>query len=201
MNSFPPSDISSILPLLLPGFIALGVRAQFIGGFSPSQSKENFVAYVAFSSVYNSLVVRFAKPEWITDSTFWFLVIFIFLPAFFGLLLGINVQRNFSRGVLTRIGIHTTHAFPTAWDWVFSRGVSEQLVLVTLKDGTQFSGLFGLESFASSIPNERDLYIQWLYDIDEEGNWFPVDEDGKGVLISASEISTVEFWPVEEDEE
>ena len=193
--SFPQSDIASILPLLIPGFVALGVRSQFMRGFSPSQSKENLVIYLAFSSVYDTLVVRFIEPEWMTDSTIWFLVIFIIVPAIIGLLLGINVQRNFIRGALSRIGIFTTHAFPTAWDWVFSRGVSEQLVLVTLKDGTQFSGLFGLESFASSIPNERDLYIQWLYDIDEEGIWTPVDEEGKGVLISASEISTVEFWP------
>ena len=193
--SFPQSDIASILPLLIPGFVALGVRSQFMRGFSPSQSKENLVIYLAFSSVYDTLVVRFIEPEWMTDSTIWFLVIFIIVPAIIGLLLGINVQRNFIRGALSRIGIFTTHAFPTAWDWVFSRGVSEQLVLVTLKDGTQFSGLFGLESFASSIPNERDLYIQWLYDIDEEGIWTPVDEKGKGVLISASEISTVEFWP------
>lgn len=193
--SFPQSDIASILPLLIPGFVALGVRSQFMRGFSPSQSKENLVIYLAFSSVYDTLVVRFIEPEWMTDSTIWFLVIFIIVPAIIGLLLGINVQRNFIRGALSRIGIFTTHAFPTAWDWVFSRGVSEQLVLVTLKDGTQFSGLFGLESFASSIPNERDLYIQWLYDIDEEGIWIPVDEEGKGVLISASEISTVEFWP------
>lgn len=195
MSSFPPSDIASILPLLLPGFVALGVRSQFIRGFRPSQSKENIVTYLAFSSVYNALVVRFVKPEWMTDSTFWFLVIFIIVPAIIGLLLGVNVQRNFIRGGLSRIGVYTTHAVPTAWDWVFSRGVNAQLVLVTLKNGTQFSGLYGLESFASSIPNERDLYIQWLYDIDEAGNWTPVDEEGKGVLISASEISTVEFWP------
>lgn len=195
MNAFPPSDIASILPLLIPGLIALGVRSQFIRGFSPSLSKENLVAYLAFSSVYNTLVVRFVEPEWMTDSTILFLVIFIFAPAIIGLLLGINVQRNFVRGTLSRIGIFTTHALPTAWDWVFSRGVSVQWILVTLKDGTQFSGLFGLESFASSTMDERDLYIQWLYDIDEQGNWTPVDERGKGVLISASEISTIEFWP------
>ncbi len=199
--SFPQSDIASILPLLIPGFVALGVRSQFIRGFSPSQSKENFVIYLAFSSVYDTLVVRFIEPEWMTDSTIWFLVIFITVPAIIGLLLGINVQRNFIRGALGRIGIYTTHAFPTAWDWVFSRAVSEEWVLVTLKNGVQFSGLFGLESFAASSPNERDLYIQWLYDIDEEGNWDPVDEKGSGVLISASEISTVEFWPVETNEE
>ena len=197
ISSFPQSDIASTLPLLIPGFIALWVRSQFVKGINPTLNKNSFVSYIAFSSIYDTLVVRFIDSTWITDSSLIFLIIFVVGPATVGLLLGVNVQKNFVRGVLGRIGIYTIHALPTAWDWKFSRAVSEEWVLVTLKNGVQFSGLFGLESFAASSRNERDLYIQWLYDIDEEGNWDPVDEKGSGVLISASEISTVEFWPVE----
>ncbi len=200
ISSFPQSDFASILPFLIPGFVALWVRSQFVRGVNPTLDKDNFVTYMAFSSIYDTLVVRFIDAKWITDSTLIFLVIFVIVPAIFGLLLGINVQRNFVRGVLSRFGLYTIHALPTAWDWVFNRAVSEQWVLVTLKNGIQFSGLYGLDSFAGSNPNERDLYIQWLYDINEEGDWAPVDEDGNGVLIAASEISTVEFWPAKTSE-
>lgn len=196
MSSFPPSDIASILPLLIPGFIALWVRSQFVLGINPTLDRNSVVTYMAISSIYDTLVVRFIDPKWIANSSLFFLVIFVVGPAIVGLFLGVNVQKNLVRGVLGRLGLHTLHALPTAWDWRFNRAVSEQWVLVTLKNGVQFSGLFGLESFAASSPNERDLYIQWLYDIDKEGNWFPVDERGKGLLISANEISTVEFWPV-----
>ena len=201
ISSFPQSDIATILPFLIPGFVALWVRSQFVRGVNPTLDRNSFVTYMAISSIYDTLVVRFIDPKWITNSSIIFLVIFVLGPAIVGLLLGVNVQRNYIRGVLGRIGLYTIHALPTAWDWRFNRAVSVQWVLVTLKNGVQFSGLFGLESIAASSPNERDLYIQWLYDIDEEGNWFPVDEKGKGVLILANEISTVEFWPAETNEE
>ena len=74
-----------------------------------------------------------------------------------------------------------------------------QWVLVTLKDGTRFAGFCGPESFISSDPGERDIYIQWVYDIDDENNWSL--RGLHGVLIAAGEIQTVEFWPYTSEEE
>ena len=45
----------------------------------------------------------------------------------------------------------------------------------------------------SSDPTERDIYIQRIYDINDEKNWSPRGENG--VLIAAGEIKTIEFWP------
>ena len=42
-------------------------------------------------------------------------------------------------------------------------------------------------------PTDRDLYIQWIYDINEEGKWLPLGK--RGILITTDEISTIEFWP------
>ena len=69
----------------------------------------------------------------------------------------------------------------------------QQWVLVTLKDGTRFAGFCGEESFMSSDPGERDIYIQWTYDIDDHNNWSSRGESG--VLIAAGEVQTTEFWP------
>ena len=72
----------------------------------------------------------------------------------------------------------------------------EQWVLVTLKDGTRFGGFYGAQSFTSSSPDERDMYIQWVYDIDEDGTWSVPDSEN-GLLIAAGEIRTIEFLPYE----
>ena len=38
------------------------------------------------------------------------------------------------------------------------------------------------------------MYIQWVYDLDKDDNWvYPISE--KGLLISAGEIRTIEFFP------
>ncbi len=43
----------------------------------------------------------------------------------------------------------------------------------------------------SSDPMEHDIYIQRIYDVDDENKWSSRSE--KGVLITASEIQTIEF--------
>ena len=52
---------------------------------------------------------------------------------------------------------------------------------------------YGSQSFTASTPDERDMYIQWVYEIGDDGSW-SVDVE-QGVLIAAGEISTIEFWP------
>lgn len=85
-----------------------------------------------------------------------------------------------------------------AWDWKFSRQ-DEQWVLVTLKNGDTITGFYGKESFSASTPDERDIYIQWIYDTDAKGT-SPTPQE-KGVYIGAGEISTIEFWPFSNSEE
>lgn len=66
-----------------------------------------------------------------------------------------------------------------------------QWVIITLKDGTYFGGFCGGKSFISSEPRERDLYIQQIYDIDDDNKWEL--REGTSVLIAASQVSRVEF--------
>lgn len=123
----------------------------------------------------------------------WFLYIFV-IPIFFGLLIGINIQKGFVRRVLQKAGFNPLHEIPTAWDWKFGRmKMPGEWVLVTLKDGTRFAGFCGPDSFISSDPAERDLYIQWVYDLDDEDGWRSRGETG--LLVAGGEISTIEFWP------
>jgi hypothetical protein len=72
-------------------------------------------------------------------------------------------------------------------------------VLVTLADGSSVCGLFGSESFASSAPKERDLYIQAVYRHNKNGE-FQIVERTDGILIRGDAIKHVEFWKDENDE-
>lgn len=186
-----PSDVASILAYLIPGFIALYVRSQFVT--TPHlQNNERLLSYVTISVIYNALVIRYF-PGAISDS--WFVPVFIVGPIIVGVLLGVNTQKDFVRGLLGKIKLSTIHPIPTAWDWKFTSITGEQWVLVNLKNGDVIRGLLGSDSFASSDPIDRDLYIQWIYGTDEEGRWIPLGN--RGILITADEISTIEFWPYE----
>lgn len=182
--------------LLVPGLVVLFVRSQFVTDRRTSHSTV-LLSYLTVSLVYYAIAYPFLDLGQLLyehegdDALAWFLFIFLG-PVLLGLFLGINVQKNLLLRFLKWCGLNPVHAIPTAWDWKFGN-MDEQWVLVTLKDDTRFVGFCGQESFISSDPTERDIYIQQIYDIDDENNWSWPGQ--KGILIAPGEIRTIEFWP------
>ena len=76
--------------------------------------------------------------------------------------------------------------------------MNEQYVLVKMNNGTMFGGFLGADSFISSDPNERDLYIEEIFEIDAEDNW---GTNGHGVYLTGRDISSIEFLPSSNNEE
>ena len=174
---FPLKSIDSLyflLAFIVPGLIVLFVRSQFVTGRRPSHPNA-ILSYLTVSVVYYALilpVVAFLRS--ITGPSYgkamaWFAVVFLG-PVVLGVLLGIGIQNDLLRGFLRRCGLNPVHVMPTAWDWKFGN-MDNEWVLVTLKDGTRFAGFCGAQSFISSDPAERDIYVQWIYDIDDNHHW------------------------------
>ena len=185
-----------ILLFFVPGLVVLFVRSQFVTGAKFPQSAA-LLPYLAISVIYYApafplieFVVAIDEPIY-GKILAWISLVFAG-PAILGLVLGINIQTDFFRRLLKRFGLNPVHVIPTAWDWKFGN-MTEQWVLVTLKDGTRFAGFCGSESFMSSDPTERDIYIQQVYDVDDDDNWSSSGE--KSLLITADEVQTIEFWP------
>ncbi len=184
-----------ILAFLVPGLVITFVRAQFITGRTRAPT-EAALSYLALSVVYYALTlpaVDYAttlKPIGSDKALVWFALIFVG-PALFGLLLGFIAQKEIARRLLQFLGLNPVHVMPTAWDWKFGT-MSEAWILATLKDGTKFAGFCGQDSFMSSDPQERDLYIERVYELDDQNAWHA---RSSGVLITAGQIRTIEFWP------
>ena len=196
------SNLALILFCLVPGFIIMYVRSQFLSGRTPSQS-EMLLPNLTVSFIYIALVYPFAgfilqrSQHTGIDVLIWFALIFG-VPVVFGLLFGwtskwmLDKPGNWLRTVRHRIGLVTIHPMKTAWDWKFIN-MSEQRVIITLKDGTYFGGYCDHNSFMSSEPSERDIYIHYIYGIDNHGKWCL--RPGTSMLISAGEVSRIEFLP------
>ncbi len=189
-------QLSLILSFLVPGLVVLYVRSQFLTGRMQAH-KDALLAYFALSVVWWGLslpVVAWALGSLPLTSErpgLWLLLTLVG-PAAFGALLGVNASRGWTRRLLGRFGLRLIHVMPTAWDWKFE-AMPASWVLVTLKDGTRFAGFCGSDSFISSDPQERDMYIQRIYNLDAEEKW--VDQGDKGLLVRGSEIRSIEFWP------
>ncbi len=85
--------------------------------------------------------------------------------------------------------------YPTAWDAYFDKRL-ECFVLVHLKNGELLGGYYGAGSFASSFPNDGDIYVCAVYQIDEFGRFGePIPYSG-GFLIRKDEYSYLEFFSI-----
>ena len=106
--------------------------------------------------------------------------------------IGIIKQKGYVEKIFEKLKIKSIHHIPTSWDYCFSEQKS-LWVIITLKSGKIIYGLFGENSFASSDPYERDIYIEKIYNVDKNMKW--VDNEGRseGIYIAKEEIDTIEF--------
>lgn len=90
---------------------------------------------------------------------------------------------------------------PTGWDGFFSKGNSGW-ILCHLKDEEQTAvgGYFGRNSVASSHPHKQQVYIEAMYEIDQEDYSFGDRvEQTQGAIISAEDCYFVELFEEELD--
>jgi hypothetical protein len=69
---------------------------------------------------------------------------------------------------------------------------------VTLTDGSVILGFFGSESFASSVAEERDIYLEQVYGRTPEG--VKCIEGTRGCVVKGDQIRAIEFYKVETEQ-
>lgn len=189
-----PETLALFLIFSVPGIIALYFRAQFLAGRLPTAS-EGAVSYITVSLAYHAIAYPIARSIYESGSlegwlwTGWLALIFIG-PAILGILLGLNIRKGWTKKLVNRFGINTIHPVNCAWDWRFGH-CPECWVIVTLKDDTKWYGYMGANSFMSSDPAERDIYIEYVYEFTADGQ--PWAARNTSVWIGHGEIQTLEF--------
>lgn len=189
-----------LLILLVPGIIIDFVRGQFVGRRTRSVSEAS-LNYIVVSLIYYSIALPVAL--WVTggidrliNATWAWYPLWIIGPVIAGIALGWAGHRNVVWDSARRFGLNIVHPMPTAWDRRFS-DLRGSWVVITLKDGRKVGGWMGQKSVASSDPENRDLYVEKIYEIDDAGF---KDVGDKSALFLPGEISTVEFIKFEEKE-
>lgn len=106
--------------------------------------------------------------------------------------MGLNIRKGWTKKLLMKARINTIHPVNAAWDWRFGDCPS-CYVLAVLKDGTKWAGYLGSQSFMSSDPSKRDIFIEKVYEIDRETDVWTARRSS--VWIAHGEIQALEFWP------
>lgn len=182
---------------VVPGYIISCFRAHFVTGRKPTRP-DYFVRLLTLSALNFTIsgwaiYLAFAWDTGPVARTLVWLFVLGVSPVAIGIISGMGSQREWPRNLYGWIGLSPLHYIPTSWDYQFSKQAA-WWVLVVLKNDTKFAGYWSGKSFASSEPEERDVLIEQVFEIPDEGPWTPTN---KSVLITSGEIRSIEFIPAE----
>jgi len=182
---------------ILPGFIIKSV----VDALNPPTKISDgvyFLACLAYSFVncalYSWAYILIRPVSEINNTIYWVALICITLigSIISSVFIGILKQRRIVYQVVKSLNIKYIDPTPTAWDFIFSKQEAS-LVFITLTDGGEIRGWFGSNSFASSISDERDIFIEKVYRRANGNDVWHDNPENNGIYISKNEIKLIEF--------
>ena len=180
---------------ILPGVISLKVYALLVPSERATTS-EHLVDALAYGLL--NLGIWAVPIFWVVlprqssaPVLFWVAMVAIVVvsPALLG---WVAYRVRSSRRLRGRV----RHPTPTAWDDYFGRG-EPCWMLCRIKTGKSVAGYFGPESFASSFPHRRDVYLQEAWLVDDFGRFKAPVVGSAGVMISMDDCELIEFFKVD----
>jgi len=194
MSNLVTSDsLPFFLQFVAPGFIILYFRSIFLTGRMPPLA-ESIAASAILSVLYQAAILPITglfDPKDPFPVGVWIAMVFL-APALIGCFLGFVAWKGWIRSLLRRMKLNPVHTIGTAWDWRCGR-TEAGFVIVKMSDGEIVRGYMAENSFLSSDPKERDIYIELVYEKDKKGgDWIKQDS---GIWLSGSHIKSIEFIP------
>lgn len=175
--------------LILPGFISMRVYSLIRPGDQPTLKDTIFEA-IAYSAINIGLMwwaifLFFSSDNWLAKSVMAALILAVGPIAWPFLL-------DRFLAFLAKIGF-VKYRYKTAWDDFFSRRQACWLI-VHLHDGTKIGGVFSGQSYATLYPTPGHLFIEELWQIDQETGAFSGNEPlSKGIILKPEDYRFVEI--------
>jgi hypothetical protein len=85
------------------------------------------------------------------------------------------------------------HPIQKPWDYVFGKK-KPYWVIVHLKDGRRIGGAYSFNSFSSSYPAPEQIYLEELWQLDQDGRFIKKIERSNGIIISANDYQAIELF-------
>lgn len=199
-------DITSVDKLYLailffiPGFVAMKVYS-IVSASERLDASKAFVDALSFSCMIYaafSWAILWARDAHLAaDHPNWFIAFcvgLLFVAPTVSSLIFYRLRRA------RWVGRWLPHPVGKPWDFVFARRESFY-VIIKLKSGQRIGGFYGGESFSSSAPCEEQIFIETVWDVDEDQGFVQKHVRSRGMLISGANIETIEFIGLEDDEQ
>jgi hypothetical protein len=191
-------DLYFVLAVFVPGFIYNGVLRQFVPLYESTQKETILIKLLTATAVNYALCLPLIYIGYHSDFVgfngrlaIWVFVVLV-APTMMALVRAHFVQQDDLGWLFRVLRLRPISPIPTGWDWIFGR-TGPCFVLITLTDGTEIAGYFGPNSMASSDPGRKDIYIEKVYRVPDDGTAWTEVSGSLGMHIDGSQISYVEF--------
>jgi hypothetical protein len=129
----------------------------------------------------------------------WNIIVLLLVPALLGFVLSLLTEASRPRWwvwLVRRLGLTEVLRTGLAWDWRFSQlsrsGLGAWVRIRLKEDAGTVVGPFGPDSVASSDKSTRDIYLEEVWRVDDEGQ--PVARTQAGMWIAGDEVLSIEFF-------
>lgn len=205
-----PETFEFFATYLLAGYVVIIVRSRFILGVRPKPA-ELVVEAIIFSLVNQLLATFIADISTLTglarwfgtaiglpdsNSSFFFFLKVLVLPAILGMILGYNLSAGWKNALLRKLSMPISHPVRKGYDFAFGNEREPGLIEVTYVDGTKIGGWFGEKSLAASDEDRSDLYLERVYII-ENGDWKETTPH-RSIWLSLRDVRSIEFLEEQE---
>lgn len=176
----------------IPGFISTQIF-EFIIPSDKRDFSKTFLQIIAYSALNYSalswLIYIVVKYNYYLNTIViipTILIVFFIMPILWPFI----IKKAFSFQIFADTFIHP---IAKPWDYYFAKRES-CWVIVHLKNGTSIGGIYDENSFASSYPAKEQIYLEQVWEIDDEGVFLKPVDRSKGIIILGDDISSIEFF-------
>lgn len=210
-----PTDgfgILSYLALIVPGVIFILVRSQFRGFRDVDRTVGGriffaFVVSVIFDSIYTAVLGPYVlqrlqseatiTPGDVAGAAWLFIAMGIVIPAISSWVIYgdgkiLRPLHRAARSLRARLTDSRYEGTPTAWD-LATTTTDATWVRVRLDDETWVGGRFGNDSYFSTYPEPRDIFIEKQYVMSKRGEFEGPVPSGAGVWVAVTDAYLVEW--------
>ncbi|WP_333817525.1 DUF6338 family protein [Tabrizicola sp.] len=199
-----PNNFDFFARFLLAGLIIIWLRSAFAVGERPRLSEmviEAVVLSLVNQLVYQTLIwlipiIGIPLPKGRAA----FLAEVLVLPALLGLCFGLSLSRGWNRAVLRRLSMPIQSPRRRAYDFAFTVHEVEGFAIVTYEDGTRIQGYYGENSLAANDSERSDLYLERIYEVQDDGQWYEKTPP-RGALLSLNGMRSIEFLEPERNDD
>lgn len=193
MKELTIDNILLLMTFFVPGFIYLKSYRLFIADTKTDFSKDLYEAIgisIINLIIFSYPIYLFSENDYIKTNTFIYFLFFGFIILVAPILYALLFHEISKKKWFLKYLISPTKS---SWDSFFIKRES-YYVLVTLKNGRKIGGKYGINSFSSTFPNPKEIYIEEVWRLNKKGEFKNKIEQTEGILITENEISTIEFY-------